>query len=475
MKENINIYGLVEKIGSKDNIDFYSIEDFILANRIADTKLVEVITGEYNNQYLSTIDNPENKRNICVYEPFYLEPEDNTFSLNQLLKDLKYNYIGAYIVCEKEDGYLDKMFFVTADNHEEYEKLRQLEQEYHKQKENIAESSNINLKEISQKIKKAVINQDEVVDKVLSNIVFNQKLYYSNFPIEEARLLKKNILIFGKTGTGKTEVIRQVLNNLDYNIPCIIEDANGYTIEGYKGKSVTDILRHLVVEANYNIEEAQHGIIIIDEIDKKLPNGDESEIASTGVLKSLLKIIEGGKFDLTDNQNSKFNGKIIDTSLITIILLGHFEKLYDKKEKNAIGFNSINEKEREKYTPEDFVKIGMIPEFMGRVGIITKTNDMDIETIKKIITDSNISPIMLEKKFYKALGTNITFDKESLTIMAQKALEKGTGARGIKSSYEEMIGNLSFDLLSGDIKEVSFEKGRARKRRYQTNEMERTI
>ena len=462
--ENIGIFILGKEEKIEPNHETYVIEDIVIGDLLENEMMVHVLTGDYRFNRLPTFDNEEIDYNVVAFKFTYdlslydnVDIDNDNISLNDTLKILKKELIGSYLVCNYEEGIL-KSVDVIENNH----------------KDEIKEET-ISLKDISNKVKQAVINQDKAVDKVLANIVYNQKLYYSNLPKEKTRLLKKNMLIFGKTGTGKTEVIRQVLNNLDYNIPCIIEDANGYTIEGYKGKSVTDILRHLVVEANYNIEEAQHGIIIIDEIDKKLPNGDESEIASTGVLKSLLKIIEGGKFDLTDNQNSKFNGKIIDTSLITIILLGHFEKLYDKKEKNAIGFNSINEKEREKYTPEDFVKIGMIPEFMGIVGIITKTNDMDIETIKKIITDSNISPIMLEKKFYKALGTNITFDKESLTIMAQKALEKGTGARGIKSSYEEMIGNLSFDLLSGDIKEVSFEKGRARKRRYQTNEMERTI
>ena len=456
--ENIGIFILGKEEKIEPNHETYVIEDIVIADLFEDEKMVHVLTGDYRFNRLPTFDNEEIDYNVVAFKFTYdlslydnVDIDNDNISLNDTLKILKKELIGSYLVCNYEEGIL-KSVDVIENNH----------------KDEIKEET-ISLKDISNKVKQAVINQDEVVDKVLANIVYNQKLYYSNLPKEKTRLLKKNMLIFGKTGTGKTEVIRQVLNNLDYNIPCIIEDASSYTIDGYKGKSVTDMLRRLVLEADYDVEQAEHGILVIDEIDKKLSKSSEENISSTGVQQALLKIIEGGEFDLSEDMMPDFEGMIIDTSLISVILLGHFEDLYKKNQKkNTIGFGTEKEEEptKKEYNVEDFVKIGMIPEFMGRINDIVKTNDIDTETIKKIIVESTISPLTLEKEFYEDLGVKISFDDEFITKLAKRSLEKGTGARGIKASYDEMVGNLNFEVLSGDIKEVSFEKGKVRKRSF---------
>lgn len=453
---NINIYALLTKVSSEEDSEVFKIKDFVIGNFYSDVDLIEVLTGEYSCDYLPVIDDIENIKEACLLRITYEEVEEyNGLDLNDLLIALREDFVGCFVDCKYEDDCLKEISFNFDRENSSEGSL-----------DNIVSLEDIkfDLKDISKKIKEAVINQDEVVDKTLSNIVYNQKLYYSNLPIQKARLLKKNMLIFGKTGTGKTEVIRQVVDNLDYNIPYVIEDANSYTIDGYKGKDVVDMLRRLVVEASFDIEAAQHGILVIDEIDKKLPHGDSSDIASTGVQQALLKIIEGGEFDLSTDKMPEFNGMILDTSLISVILLGHFEGIYKENKKNVIGFSSVNEKEIVSYKPEDFVKLGMIPEFMGRINDIVKTNDVDVNMIKTIINKSAISPLNLEREFFEELGVKISFDDDFVTSLAERSLKKGTGARGIKSSYDEMMGNLNFEVLSGDVEEISFENGKVRKR-----------
>lgn len=453
---NINIYALLTKVSSEEDSEVFKIKDFVIGNFYSDVDLIEVLTGEYSCDYLPVIDDIENIKEACLLRITYEEVEEyNGLDLNDLLIALREDFVGCFVDCKYEDDCLKEISFNFDRENSSEGSL-----------DNIVSLEDIkfDLKDISKKIKEAVINQDEVVDKTLSNIVYNQKLYYSNLSIQKARLLKKNMLIFGKTGTGKTEVIRQVVDNLDYNIPYVIEDANSYTIDGYKGKDVVDMLRRLVVEASFDIEAAQHGILVIDEIDKKLPHGDSSDIASTGVQQALLKIIEGGEFDLSTDKMPEFNGMILDTSLISVILLGHFEGIYKENKKNVIGFSSVNEKETVSYKPEDFVKLGMIPEFMGRINDIVKTNDVDVNMIKTIINKSAISPLNLEREFFEELGVKISFDDDFVTSLAERSLKKGTGARGIKSSYDEMMGNLNFEVLSGDVEEISFENGKVRKR-----------
>lgn len=463
---NINVYGMIEKLNDKYDLEIYLIKDFVVASEFEDEKIVEVLSGEYCSSLLPMIDNNKVDRNVCVFKMDYEIDDSSKVSYNNLLNRFREEFVGSYLACNYVDGHLNDMFFVQHLENELNEE--QVEEEFNNKQNVVFGGDGLKLKEISKKIKEAVINQDTVVDKTLANIVFNQKLYYSNLSMEKARILKKNMLIFGKTGTGKTEIIRQVVSNLDYEIPFVIEDANSYTIDGYKGKDVVDMLRRLVIEAEYDIEAAEHGILVIDEIDKKLQHSDVSEIASTGVQQALLKIIEGGVFDLSSDKMPEFSGVELDTSLITVILLGHFDGLYKDSKKNVIGFGTsdFTDEENNKYKPEDFVKMGMIPEFMGRISDIVKTNDLDIDTIKKIISDSTISPLVLEREFYEEeLGIKLSYDDEFINALAEKTMTMGTGARGIKSSYEEMmdVDNLSFELLSGEVKEVKFEKGKVRK------------
>src|SRR5574344_836995 len=178
----------------------------------------------------------------------------------------------------------------------------------------------IDIKEISKEVKKSIVGQDEVVDKILSNIIFNQKLYFSKLEDNDARLLKKNMLVFGKTGTGKTEIVKQIAKRL--NVPFIIEDATNYTIEGYKGKDVVNMLKRLVNETDFDIDLAEHSILVIDEIDKKIGFGDD-QVNSVGVLRSLLKIIEGEEMSLSDDRDLRFSDIVFNTSYLTVICLGH--------------------------------------------------------------------------------------------------------------------------------------------------------
>lgn len=323
----------------------------------------------------------------------------------------------------------------------------------------------INIKEISREVKKTILGQDEVVDKVISTVMHNQKMYDSDLDDEEVRHTRQSLLIFGKTGTGKTEIVRQVANK--FNIPYVIEDATKFTQEGYQARSTSDMLLDLLRATDGDQDLAERSILVIDEIDKKRAKGSEN-ISTLAVQNSLLKIMDGGIISV---ELDAMTGETIDfdTSFLTVILSGAFVDMTKDNKKREIGFNSKEEvKETKKYTTDDFINYGMTPEFMGRITGIVKTNDLGYEDLKRILISSNISPLNLKKKYLDSLEVKYNFDEEFLDNIVKEALSKKTGARGLKSAVSDAFDNLDFNLdfevLSGDIKEISFEKGKVRKR-----------
>ena len=176
----------------------------------------------------------------------------------------------------------------------------------------------IDIKSIDEEVRKSIIGQDDAIKQILSTIYFNQRLYDSDLPYDKLRNLKQNILLVGSTGVGKTEIIKQIAKQLD--IPCVIEDATRYTIEGYKGNSIEDMIKHLYESADYDIELAERSILVIDEIDKKSANEDVSSISSTGVQQSLLKLLEGTNYNISGDHENMLEPFEFDSSYLTIIL-----------------------------------------------------------------------------------------------------------------------------------------------------------
>lgn len=266
--------------------------------------------------------------------------------------------------------------------------------------------------------------------------------------------MKKSILIYGNTGTGKTEISKQIASFL--NLPIQIEDATKYTAEGYKGSSVNEMLIHLYRKCNGNLKQAENAILVIDEIDKKKDNKTSYTASTTDVLYSLLKIIEGETFILQVGEDRKLIE--FDTSNLTIVLSGRFDGVDKiKEDKKSIGFNvtSCSIKENIKVAEaENFVKLGIPGEFIGRNSCIVRTNDLSVEDLKTIITSSSLSALLLKKKFYELNDVSLTYDDDFITFLAEEALKSNIGARGIKQALENVIKDLEFEILSGDIEEI---------------------
>lgn len=317
----------------------------------------------------------------------------------------------------------------------------------------------LSLKEIESKIKKDVIGQDDAVRKVLTTIYTNKKIFDSNLSNEQQNKLKNNLLIFGKTGTGKTEIVRQVAKYID--VPMTVEDATKYTIEGYVGKSVDQMLLNLYKRANGNLGKAQRGILVIDEIDKKKSGSNTGFVGAEGVQNSLLKIIEGEKFELDLDEYSTIT---FDTSKLTVVFSGAFSNIYGEHTENKkLGFGNSLIDSSSNLAPsqveaDDFVKFGMIPEIMGRISAIIPLNDFTLEDYKNIIKKSKISPIYLKRLYYKSQGVGFRVEEEFITKIALEAMKLNEGARGIKKALDKYFVGLDYEIMTEGLERINFNK-----------------
>ena len=314
----------------------------------------------------------------------------------------------------------------------------------------------IDIKSIEEEVRKSIIGQDDAIKQVLSTIYFNQRLYDSDLPDDKLRNLKQNILLVGLTGVGKTEIIKQIAKQL--NIPCVIEDATRYTIEGYKGNSIEDMIKHLYESADYDIELAERSILVIDEIDKKSAHEDVSSISSIGVQQSLLKLLEGTNYNISGDTDNMLEPFEFNSSYLTIILCGAFSHMDEKKKKEkVVGFTAVKNND-EKKTIKEFKDSGIIPELMGRMSKVIQLNKLGEKEFIQILKSSEISPLKLTKEFYNSLGVEVVYTDTFINDIANIAKSKDIGARGLKTAFDETIETLEFEVLSGNVKKIIFNK-----------------
>lgn len=298
----------------------------------------------------------------------------------------------------------------------------------------------MSLKELRKEVLSKIVGQDEAVYDITRAILINQRA--------ENPRNKSHILVTGPTGTGKTEITKTICRTL--NLPFFEADITAYTQEGYIGKSVYSMLTGLINNAG-SIEQAQNGILVIDEIDKKiLYNLDKN--FGLSVLYSLLKIMDRGTIELNTTQ-----GPInFDTSNLTIIFTGAFEALYEnilKKEKHQLGFNTnkvITPKSNLKITKNDLIQGGTPTEFLGRIGEITSTNFFEQSSLIKLLNTSTISPILLQREFLKkSFNIELLTTDNYINIIAKKALDSRTNARELSSLVKESMKYAMDEILSG--------------------------
>ncbi len=270
---------------------------------------------------------------------------------------------------------------------------------------------------------------------------------------------------FGPTGCGKT-LLAQTLAKI-LNVPFAIADATTLTEAGYVGEDVENILLKLIQSADYDIEQAERGIIYIDEIDKITRKSENPsitrDVSGEGVQQALLKIVEGTIASVPPQGGRKHPHQEllqINTENILFICGGAFEGLdkiiNDRIGKKAIGFGAKIEskKEIDKYKiyeellPQDLLKFGLIPEFVGRLPIITTLKELDRDTLIKIVTEPKNALVKQYKKLFEFDDVELQFEKEALELIVDKAIERNTGARGLRSIIEDIMRDIMFDVPS---------------------------
>lgn len=295
---------------------------------------------------------------------------------------------------------------------------------------------------LQKEIMKHVFFQDEQIKKML--IAIYRHIFF------EDPSLKANIFVYGPTGVGKTEILRQISKNL--GLPMVIEDANAYSVAGYVGKSADDALRHLYEAANGDLELAQRGILVFDEIDKKHKQGSgDTNVSSEGVLHSLLKIIEGGTFEVELDRYSSIN---FDTSNLIVIVSGAFEDLLKKEQKRvSIGFGNQDQTDKtmaKMSIVDKMVEYGMAREFMGRFNLLVELNSLSKENLKHILLHSELSVLKKYQQQFEELGVKITLSDELCNKICNLAYLRHTGARALNNIVHEIFENILYNLFSSE-------------------------